>query len=207
MRIAQRLLQVTFKERLANLGFDSYDDYLRSDHWQEFRKRYRESHLPQSCLGCRSARYELHHHTYERLGKEILMDVMPLCRDCHEKVHRYAKENGFGVRDTPRMLREIFGWTKGELKRRLRDYNPNSMNFGPRRPKGKAASSHAVVHVRAGPTKVTVNVKIDRFDAKRAAARYAFTVLLEVFDKSKPEDPRTRVAVRELLDELKRRGE
>ena len=31
---------------------------------------------------------DLHHRTYDRLGHERFDDLIPLCRECHERVHR-----------------------------------------------------------------------------------------------------------------------
>jgi hypothetical protein len=88
---------MTFKERLRTLGFEDYSSYLQSRHWQEFKDRYRQSENQKQCRICRSPKYELHHVTYKRLGAEWLADVTPLCRDCHERLHKYLKENGRSV--------------------------------------------------------------------------------------------------------------
>ena len=69
------------------LGFKSYAAYLRSNHWEQVKRRYRESDRPQRCpCGARAA--DLHHLTYERIGREELTDLIALCRDCHRKTHR-----------------------------------------------------------------------------------------------------------------------
>ena len=33
-------------------------------------------------------RLTVHHPTYERLGAELLVDVVIVCRDCHNEIHR-----------------------------------------------------------------------------------------------------------------------
>lgn len=83
-----------FSEKLNELGFGSYADYLDSPHWLGFRERYRSSGLPMRCKVCGLNRIQLHHHTYERLGREELADVTPLCRDHHESVHEWLKTSG-----------------------------------------------------------------------------------------------------------------
>lgn len=65
-----------------------YHRYLRSKAWRKTRQRYRESGLPQECAVCGDPRYELHHLTYRRLGRERLSDLQPLCRLHHCGVHR-----------------------------------------------------------------------------------------------------------------------
>ena len=82
-----------FRESLKNLGYDSYNEYLASDHWQALKERYRASQRPQKCLCCGSEKYELHHTTYERLGREWLKDLIPLCRQHHEDYHQYLKDD------------------------------------------------------------------------------------------------------------------
>lgn len=72
--------------KLRELGYDSYDDYLRSPAWRDVRRRYRESDLPQVCM-CGSVNVQLHHTTYERVGREELEDLLPLCQDCHATAH------------------------------------------------------------------------------------------------------------------------
>lgn len=71
---------------LQALGFDSYADYLRSGHWQDVKRRYRASDLPQACI-CEEVEVHLHHMTYERIGAEQLADLTPLCGRCHALVH------------------------------------------------------------------------------------------------------------------------
>jgi hypothetical protein len=82
-----------FLETLKSLGFDSYQQYLRSDHWKSVRERYRCSKKPKKCQCCGSEKYELHHTTYERLGREWLKDLMPLCRRHHRAVHKYLRRH------------------------------------------------------------------------------------------------------------------
>jgi len=94
------------KIRLKKLGYDSYSDYLKSEHWQSFRKRfYRDSKIVIKqwkkygylvCDICQEeGRLNLHHKTYKRLGKERLGDVFMICNDCHKKIHidKYIYKN------------------------------------------------------------------------------------------------------------------
>src|SRR4051794_40249487 len=76
-----------FAERLAKLGYGSYDHYLASEHWELLKARWRNSGRPQACAACDRSPVELHHWTYERLGREWLEDLVALCRRHHEEVH------------------------------------------------------------------------------------------------------------------------
>lgn len=72
--------------RPINKKFD-YKKYINSTHWKSIRERYRKSALPQYCMSCLSPRYQLHHLTYERLGNEHPGDLVPLCGECHQRIH------------------------------------------------------------------------------------------------------------------------
>jgi hypothetical protein len=98
-----------FHERLAALGFGSYADYLASPHWQDFKRAYRASGRPMSCVVCGAKPIQLHHHTYQRLGAEDVLDVSPLCREHHVAVHDWLKANGKMVNATHKAVAELGG--------------------------------------------------------------------------------------------------
>lgn len=77
--------------RLCELGFASYDDYLRSPHWLRLKARYKRSRRWQCVCGERKF-LQLHHVTYERLGAERLEDLRPLCQTCHTLLHQLVDE-------------------------------------------------------------------------------------------------------------------
>ncbi len=83
-----------FGDKLAELGFGSYEEYLNSPHWRKFKSDYSQSGRTNACVVCRSPFVELHHHTYERLGAELFDDVTPLCRKHHDGVHEWLKTTG-----------------------------------------------------------------------------------------------------------------
>lgn len=68
-----------------------YARYLETPHWREFRDRYRASDRLQECFVCGGENFELHHHTYVRLGQEEFEDVVPLCATHHHAVHKAVK--------------------------------------------------------------------------------------------------------------------
>lgn len=78
------------------MGFDNYDAYLQSAHWIDLRRAYQESDLPQRCM-CGSDEVQYHHRTYERLGAELLTDLMPLCGTCHRMVHELDRRGEMGL--------------------------------------------------------------------------------------------------------------
>lgn len=92
---------------LSNLGFRTYAEYLESEHWKQFKQRYVQSDQPQRCRCCGLAKYELHHVTYKRLGQERLTDVIPLCRECHDKVHETLRTTRRGVEESTWAIHQI----------------------------------------------------------------------------------------------------
>jgi len=66
--------------------------YLESDHWKNFRRRWALFYKDTAyCRVCKNPKYQLHHVTYDRLGREHLADVIPLCRKCHKSLHGKLK--------------------------------------------------------------------------------------------------------------------
>ncbi len=99
--------QREFYDALERLGFETYHDYLVSDIWERTKRRYRESNYLQQCLVCGDCNFVLHHITYERLGHEELLDLIPLC-DCHHtRLHELLEEYDLCVKDSHEIVREL----------------------------------------------------------------------------------------------------
>lgn len=65
-----------------------YYDYIKSPYWEDVKNRYKKSKLPQNCTRCGLNNKIVYHHlTYKRLGHERLWDIIPVCWDCHGKIH------------------------------------------------------------------------------------------------------------------------
>lgn len=71
---------------------EQYLAYLDSPEW----KRIREQRLEISgrkCSACATKRLlHVHHLTYERIFKEEMSDLLPLCEACHTEAERLVKE-------------------------------------------------------------------------------------------------------------------
>ena len=66
---------------------DKYKGYINSVPWYEKRSLVLMKH-GNKCFKCGSKRcIQIHHVTYQRLGKEDLSDLLPLCKNCHKKIH------------------------------------------------------------------------------------------------------------------------
>ncbi len=101
----------------------NYHQYIHSEAWRETKKRFYKSKLVKRselgqpfCFSCK--RFDLpldvHHKTYKTLGKERLMDLALLCRECHDLVHALHKiYPKYGLWDASnRIIRKRAHWVK-----------------------------------------------------------------------------------------------
>lgn len=78
---------VLSEERAGKLRALPYKEYLQSEHWEE-RREIALIKADWKCSLCnKSESLNVHHRTYERLGKEMQSDLTVLCRHCHAKFH------------------------------------------------------------------------------------------------------------------------
>lgn len=72
-----------------------YKEYIMSDAWKA-KRREAIKHYGQNCNQCKTFlpinKIQVHHVTYKRLGKELLEDLMIVCKSCHEKIHGIHKD-------------------------------------------------------------------------------------------------------------------
>lgn len=78
-------------EEVKRLRDLPYSEYLQTDHWRTLRlDKLREAgHRCQLCNT--STGLEVHHRSYENLGRESLADLIALCGDCHGHFHDKLK--------------------------------------------------------------------------------------------------------------------
>lgn len=72
---------------LKKLGFDSYEEYLKSNLWKEVKRRvFRE--FGNNCLLCPAHAETVHHNRYNiaDLSGRNLRHVVPICHSCHRIV-------------------------------------------------------------------------------------------------------------------------
>lgn len=68
--------------------------YLKTDHWKVMRSAAK-SRDNYKCVECEStAKLEVHHLTYENIGKERLEDLITLCQPCHVRADRLRRSTG-----------------------------------------------------------------------------------------------------------------
>jgi uncharacterized protein with PIN domain len=65
----------------------NYHDYLKSEQW-EIKRQEKFKQVGKRCQVCNgSYRLQIHHRTYDRIGKEKLDDLTVLCSTCHKLFH------------------------------------------------------------------------------------------------------------------------
>lgn len=83
---ARALAQAAAAERRAE-RLREYDAYLASDAWRAKRAAVLRR-CGGICEGCGQApAVEVHHLTYQRVGRELLFDLVRVCRACRDAVH------------------------------------------------------------------------------------------------------------------------
>jgi 5-methylcytosine-specific restriction endonuclease McrA len=78
----------------------AYRDYLRSDKWKAKRQAVFK-HYGKRCYACgkQPKVLHVHHLTYDRLFRERLGDLIPLCVPCHKELTAvYKKKRSRGLR-------------------------------------------------------------------------------------------------------------
>jgi hypothetical protein len=76
----------------------TYDEYLRSDEWQQ--KRTAKLRRCRRCAICGSVRnLDVHHLIYRHLFDVTLADLRVLCRRCHEVTHELTRRGLLIFRD------------------------------------------------------------------------------------------------------------
>lgn len=108
-------------------GAGEYHKYIRSPEWQAVRERFAASKLQKNCWGCGIAwrrGFHLHHRTYKNLGVESLHDLVPVCPECHESIHRLVKATGWDIWKSTRAVHRYAkkGISPAEARLRIEHY-------------------------------------------------------------------------------------
>ena len=70
-----------------------YERHIRSSQWKKMRKDILR--MRDRCEGCGTRKFlEVHHKTYERLGRESPSDLEVVCKTCHEIADRERAQQG-----------------------------------------------------------------------------------------------------------------
>lgn len=79
--------RIEAENTLSALKSIPYVEYLKTEHWQNLRKRSlkRAGYRCQTCNA--KGILHVHHRTYVRRGEEELSDLIVLCANCHSTFH------------------------------------------------------------------------------------------------------------------------
>lgn len=140
------------KARLEELGM-TYREYLDSDLWIEAKRRHVLAGMPRTCTVCGDPWIQFHHITYQRLGKELPGDLLPLCKAHHEMVHEYARTHPTQLECIHKILRKITGWSRSKTSRILAPYNAGGVKDGWRNPSALTPRQRARACRKRRPSK------------------------------------------------------
>lgn len=97
---------------------EKYQNYLSSDAWKSIKTKV-ISRATCKCEGCGESErtLDVHHLTYDRVGMELMTDLVAFCAYCHMKAHSMVEPsiwNEYLKNDTeePKNISEM---TKEEL--------------------------------------------------------------------------------------------
>lgn len=110
-----------------------YAAYMRSPQWQAVKRRFFASNMwkhnpPKNqggwrCYCCEAddVPLDVHHRTYNRLGREnIAVDLVAVCRPCHDEIHKIRKTGLSMWTATKRVRGAVKARIKAERVRRIR---------------------------------------------------------------------------------------
>lgn len=73
--------------RVIALKEMDYSEYLKTPEWKTLAVTTKRRYDGKCALDDTHAAIDAHHRTYVRRGRERSNDLIPLCRECHEKFH------------------------------------------------------------------------------------------------------------------------
>lgn len=81
---------VELNQRSNRKFWERYDEYLSSPQWRSRRAKVLER-AGGICEGCREREAtQVHHLNYQRIGREMLFDLVAVCEACHEGIHGHV---------------------------------------------------------------------------------------------------------------------
>lgn len=84
----EQLQEDLYQQCIQFLRSMDYKEYIKTDHWQHFRKEALK-HFQITCqlCGAKDMTIDIHHKIYINRGRETFNDVIALCRHCHDMYH------------------------------------------------------------------------------------------------------------------------
>lgn len=94
--------------KTPRLPRSEYHTYMKSEAWQETRKRFWRSKLPKVCYCCEisGVPLDLHHRSYKSFGNEKLMHLVLVCRPCHDEIHETQVREDLNLWAATKLIRK-----------------------------------------------------------------------------------------------------
>ena len=139
-----------WRRALEGTGCSSYAEYLKSDHWAEFKAFFLSRKEHQQCAVCDATPVDVHHRTYRHLGREVFGDVVSLCREHHTKLHERFKHSRFGMK---RLTRSILSQRRYIMAARRKQSHTERVDVNEISSVGQPADSNGLENKtqRSGP--------------------------------------------------------
>jgi hypothetical protein len=106
-------------KNLKKLGFANYKEYLKSDYWKKIKERWnclrKSKKYWNMCYVCDGQKnLILHHLNYSitTLLKFVGSHMLPVCNDCHNKIHTLEHNEGIGIRQATKRCRREYSKNK-----------------------------------------------------------------------------------------------
>jgi len=106
--LPKKIHESPLQQRLADLGFESLEEYYASDMWAEIKRNWYARHPEAACIISGLGDLQLHHITYERLGCEKDEDLVPLNKYWHKVVHHLVKNRKVKLEEAHLVAKDIF---------------------------------------------------------------------------------------------------
>lgn len=107
--------QIQFTKRnelLKDSKFTSYQEFLESDFWRDAKEKLKGKNYFKKCSCCgKEGAIEFHHFRYQKFLKVAdETNIAPVCRSCHESVHKISREQNKSFKGAAKHLRKSFGY-------------------------------------------------------------------------------------------------
>lgn len=108
-----------------------YAAYLMTNHWRTLRSKIYDLRK-HTCERCKKkiSLYHVHHKSYKHIGNERLGELMLVCYECHEILHK--KKDAKRVKQTKNKQKDINDVLAEKKKKSIycgKYYNPKTANI------------------------------------------------------------------------------
>jgi hypothetical protein len=101
--------------KLKRRGFKDYGDFIQSEMWFDIKELAYLRLRKRECFFCHEDFSDLHHVKYTKITNRTLRWLVPVCRKCHENIHKNKKDS---IYRATRKYGESMGKEKGFLRKR-----------------------------------------------------------------------------------------